>query len=204
MRLSLDRLVLLLLLALTPVHAIGLSCIKVASALVGRPTHLFNLFQTEICERGCQPTIPHWDLWTRNNSFVPAVRSLMRRMNVPHKEETLLKMGDDVATIIKVQCGPTLGGRHICSDPVTLADFGNCFKRYFFKASIKHIPVLLPMASDAACQEQYNYLQGDELWDVTIPNNMREYASVCNKLEAKSTQEATEETTEETVKHEDL
>lgn len=204
MRLSFDRLVLLLLLALTPVHAIGLSCIKVASALVGRPTHLFNLFQTEICERGCQPTIPHWDLWTRNNSFVPAVRSLMKRMNVPHKEEVLLKMGDDVATIIKDQCGPMLGGRHICSDPVTLADFGNCFKRYFFKASIKHIPILLPMASDTACQEQYKYLQGNELWDVTIPNNMREYASVCKELEAKSTQEATEETTRESVKHEDL
>ncbi|CEJ56983.1 hypothetical protein PMG11_05693 [Penicillium brasilianum] len=204
MRLSLDRLLLLLFLALTPANAIGLSCIKVASALVGRPSHLFDLFQTEICERGCQPTIPHWDLWTRNNSFVPAVRSLMKRMNVPHKEEALLKMGDDVATIIKDQCGPMLGGRHICSDPVTLADFGNCFKRYFFKASLKHIPILLPMASDAACKEQYQYLQGDELWDVTIPNNMREYASVCNQLESESESMPRQEVEEEEVKHEDL
>ncbi|KAJ5114853.1 hypothetical protein NUU61_000612 [Penicillium alfredii] len=182
MRLFLDRLLLLFVL-LSPAAAIGASCIKVVSALVGRPTHLFNKFQSEICERGCQPTVPHWDLWTRNNTFVPAVRSLMKRMKVPHQEEALLKMGDDVAVIIKERCGPMLHGRHMCSDGETLAGFGNCFKRNFVKASIKHLPILLPMASEQACQEQYRFLQGDELWERTIPNNMREYASVCDKLE---------------------
>lgn len=183
MRFSIDRLLLLLFL-LHPVIAVGPTCIKVVSALVGRPTHIFNKFQSEICERGCQPTVPHWDLWTRNNSFVPAVRSLMKRMNVPHKEDALLKMGDDVAIIIKDRCGPMLHGRHICADPNTLADFGNCFKRNFVKASIKHLPVLLPMVSEQACKEQYKFLQGDELWERTIPNNMREYASVCDKLDS--------------------
>lgn len=182
MRLLTDHLLFFLLLVLTPVTAIGPTCFKVVAALVGRPGHLFNKFQTEICERGCQPTIPHWDLWTRNNSFVPAVRSLMKRMDVPHKEDALLKMGDDVAIIIKERCAPLLHGRHICSDPDTLADFGNCFKTNFVKASIKHLPVLLPMASEAGCKEQYKFLQGDELWEVTIPNNMREYASVCDTL----------------------
>ncbi|KAJ5712312.1 hypothetical protein N7493_008780 [Penicillium malachiteum] len=182
MRLPVDHLLFILLLLLSPVTAIGPSCFKVVSALVGRPGHLFNKFQSEICERGCQPTIPHWDLWTRNNTFVPAVRSLMKRMNVPHQEEQLLKMGDDVAVIIKDQCAPLLNGQHICSDSSTLADFGNCFKRNFFKASIKHLPILLPMASEAACKEQYRFLQGDELWEQTIPQNMRDYASVCDKL----------------------
>ena len=181
MRLSLDRF-LLLFLFLSPATALGLTCFKLVSALVGRPGHLFNKFQTEICERGCQPTIPHWDLWTRNNSFVPAVRSVMKRMNVPHKEDDLLKMGDDVAVIIKDRCAPLLHGRHICSDPTTLADFGNCFKTNFFKASIKHLPTLIPMASEQACKEQYEFLQRDELWEETIPNNMRDYASVCDKL----------------------
>ncbi|KAJ5692251.1 hypothetical protein N7462_001674 [Penicillium macrosclerotiorum] len=183
MRLSIERLLLLLCLILSPVAAfVSPSCIKVVSALVGRPGHIFKKFQSEICERGCEPTIPHWDLWTRNNSFVPAVRSLMQRMNVPHKEEALLKMGDDVAVIIKEQCAPMLRGHHICSDPETLADFGNCFKRNFFKASLRHLPILLPMASEAACKEQYQFLQGEELWEVTIPNNMREYAGVCDQL----------------------
>ncbi|KAJ5085014.1 hypothetical protein N7532_009785 [Penicillium argentinense] len=172
----------LLFLLLCPALAIGPSCFRVVSALVGRPSHIFNKFQTEICERGCQPTIPHWDLWTRNNSFVPAVQSLMKRMNVPHQEEALLKMGDDVAVIIKRRCAPLLHGRHICSDPNTLADFGNCFKRNFLQASIKHLPILLPMASEAACQEQYRFLQRDELWEETIPQNMRDYASVCDQL----------------------
>lgn len=181
MRLSIDRLFLLFLLVL-PVAAIGPTCIKVASALVSRPGHLFNKFQSEICDRGCQPTVPHWDLWTRNHTFVPAVRSLMKSMNVPNQEEKLLRMGDDVAIIIKDRCGPLLRGRHICSDPKTLADFGNCFKLNFVKASIKHIPTLMAMASEASCREQYRILQGDELWEVTIPNNMREYAAVCDKL----------------------
>jgi hypothetical protein len=35
-----------------------------------------------------------------------AVRSLVQRMNVPHKEEALLKMGDNVALSIKESCGP--------------------------------------------------------------------------------------------------
>lgn len=182
MRLTLDRLVLLLVLLVSPALAVGPSCFKVVSALVGRPGHLFNKFQSEICDKGCQPTIPHWDLWTRNNTFVPAVRSLMTRMNVPHKEEALFKMGDDVAVIIKERCAPLLHGGHICSDPTTLADFGNCFKRNFFKASIKHIPILLPMASEKGCQEQYKFLQGETLWEETIPQNMRDYASVCNQL----------------------
>ncbi|KAJ5469609.1 hypothetical protein N7539_009227 [Penicillium diatomitis] len=208
MHLSLDRILLLLWLTFGSVNALGLSCIKVASALIGRPTHLYNLFQTEICERGCEPTVPHWDLWTRNNSFVPAVRNIMTRMNIPHSENALFKMGDDVAAIIKVQCGPMLGDRHICSDPATLADFGNCFKRYFFKASLKYIPILLPMASDAACKEQYQYLQGNELWDETIPKNMRAYASVCHDLEAESVERQQEPSGEEGSvefeNHEDL
>jgi hypothetical protein len=106
----------------------------------------------------------------------------MKRMNVPHQEEALLKMGDDVAVIIKRRCEPLLHGRHICSDPNTLADFGNCFKRNFLQASIKHLPVLLPMASEQACREQHKFLQQDELWEETIPQNMRDYASVCDKL----------------------
>ncbi|KAJ5124113.1 uncharacterized protein N7515_007938 [Penicillium bovifimosum] len=174
---------LLVFLLFSPVTAIGMSCFRVVSALVGRPTHLFNKFQSEICDAGCQPTIPHWDLWTRNNSFVPAVRHLMQRMNVPHKEEALLKMGDDVALTIKANCAPMLGGGvHICSDEETLAGFGNCFKRNFLKASIKHLPILIPMASDETCREQLEFLQGDELWEVTIPQNMRDYAKVCDTL----------------------
>lgn len=182
MRLPLERLVLLFFLLISPAFAIGPSCFKVVSALVGRPGHLFNKFQSEICDQGCKPIIPHWDLWTRNNTFVPAVRSLMTRMNVPHKEEALFKMGDDVAIIIKERCAPLLHGRHICSDPTTLADFGNCFKRNFFKASIKHIPTLLPMASENGCKEQYKFLQQEQLWEEIIPQNMRDYASVCHNL----------------------
>lgn len=182
MRLAFHHLFLLLFCLLSPAFAVGPTCLKVVTALVGRPSHIFNKFQTEICDRGCQPTIPHWDLWTRNNSFVPAVQSLMKRMNVPHQEEALLKMGDDVAVIIKRRCAPLLHGRHICSDPDTLADFGNCFKRNFLQASIKHLPVLLPMASEQACREQHKFLQQDELWEETIPQNMRDYASVCDKL----------------------
>jgi len=182
MRISLDCLILVLVL-ISPVTAIGISCFKVVSALVGRPTYLFNKFQSEICDSGCQPTVPHWDLWTRNNTFVPAVRSLMHRMNVPHKEDALLKMGDDVASTIKERCGPMLGGGiHICSDAETLAGFGNCFKNNFLKASIKHLPALIPMASDESCKEQLKFLEGDELWEDTIPQNMRDYAKVCDTL----------------------
>ncbi|CAG8025778.1 unnamed protein product [Penicillium olsonii] len=177
MRFSIELLLLSIFLFISPIAAIGTSCFKVVSALVGRPTHLFNKFQSEICDAGCQPTVPHWDLWTRNNTFVPAVRSLMHRMNVPHKEEALLQMGDDVALTIKKSCGPMLGGgTHICSDAETLAGFGNCFKRNFLKASIKHLPTLIPMASEDSCKEQLRFLEGDELWEVTIPQNMRDYA----------------------------
>lgn len=183
MRLFLDRLFLVIVLLFSPVTALGTSCFKVVSALVSRPAHLFGKFQSEICDVGCQPTVPHWDLWTRNNTFVPAVRSLMQRMNVPHKEEALLKMGDDVALKIKESCGPMLGGGvHICSDPETLAGFGNCFKRNFLKASIKHLPTLIPMASEESCKEQLRFLESDELWDTTIPQNMRDYAKVCDTL----------------------
>jgi hypothetical protein len=39
------------------------------------------------------------------------------------------------------------------------------------------------MASEEACKEQYSFLEGDDLWERIIPNNMRDYASVCDQLE---------------------
>lgn len=173
-----------LLSLLFPVSAAwGTSCIKVVVALAGRPSELFDKFQREICDKGCQPTVPHWDLWTRNNTFVPAVHNILKRLHVPRQEETMIELGDDVATIIKVRCGASLGDRHICADPETLAGFGNCFKRNFVKAAFAHLPKLLPMASEEVCREQLRYLQDDHLWDYIIPQNMRDYAAVCQDLE---------------------
>ncbi|KAL3475071.1 hypothetical protein BJX99DRAFT_230508 [Aspergillus californicus] len=157
-------------------------CIQVVTALASRPNELFEKFQREICDRGCQPTVPHWDLWTRNNTFVPAVRSVMQQMNAPKQEEAMLKLGDDAADIIKRRCGPKLEGRDICADSEILAAFGNCFKKNFVKAALTNLPTLLPMASEPVCRKQLQYLKSDELWEETIPNNMREYAKVCKQL----------------------
>ncbi|KAL4743482.1 ABC1 family-domain-containing protein [Aspergillus similis] len=129
------------------------TCIRVVTALAARPNDLFNKFQREICDQGCQPTVPHWDLWTRNNTFVPAVRSLMQTLNAPKQEEAMLKLGDDAADIIKRQCGPKLEGRDICADSHTLAAFGNCFKTNFLKAAIANLPALLPMVSEPVCRK---------------------------------------------------
>ncbi|KAL5049979.1 hypothetical protein BDW71DRAFT_140397 [Aspergillus fruticulosus] len=178
------RVILSLLLLLLPFTTAIFSptCIRVVTALAARPNDLFNKFQREICDQGCQPTVPHWDLWTRNNTFVPAVRSLMQILNAPKQEEAMLKLGDDAADIIKRQCGPKLQGRDICADPNTLTAFGNCFKTKFLKAAIANLPTLLPMVSEPVCRKQLEYLESDELWEEIIPNNMREYAKVCKQL----------------------
>ncbi|KAL4970145.1 uncharacterized protein BDV14DRAFT_164446 [Aspergillus stella-maris] len=157
-------------------------CIKVVTALAARPNDLFNKFQREICDRGCQPTVPHWDLWTRNNTFLPAVRSVMQTLNAPKSEEAMIKLGDDAAHIIKQQCGPKLEGRDICSDSHILAAFGHCFKKYFVKTALTNLPTLLPIVSEPVCRKQLEYLESDELWEEIIPNNMREYAKVCKSL----------------------
>ncbi|KAL4778322.1 hypothetical protein BJX76DRAFT_343523 [Aspergillus varians] len=157
-------------------------CIKVITALTARPADLFNKFQSEICAQGCQPTVPHWDLWTRNNTFIPAVRSVMKTLNAPKQEEAMVKLGDDVANIIKQRCGPNLQGRDICADSHILAAFGNCFKKNFVKAVIGNLAALLPMASEPVCRKQLEYLESNELWEEIIPNNMREYAKVCKQL----------------------
>ncbi|RDW86290.1 uncharacterized protein DSM5745_02932 [Aspergillus mulundensis] len=178
------RFILSLLLLLFPLTTAKFSptCIKVVTALAARPNDLFNKFQREICDQGCQPTVPHWDLWTRNNTFVPAVRSVMQTLNAPKQEEAMLKLGDEAADIIKRQCGPKLEGRDICADSHILAAFGNCFKKNFVKTAIVNLPKLLPMASEPVCRKQLEYLESDELWDEIIPNNMREYAKVCRQL----------------------
>ncbi|KAL4918585.1 hypothetical protein BDW62DRAFT_200709 [Aspergillus aurantiobrunneus] len=164
-------------------------CIKVVTALTARPNELFNKFQREICDRGCQPTVPHWDLWTRNNTFVPAVRSMMETLNAPKQEEAMLKLGDDAADIIKRRCGPKLAGRDICADSHIMAAFGNCFKRNFVRAVIANLPTLLPMASEPVCRKQLEYLESDELWEEIIPSNMRDYAKVCKQLPYEPTME---------------
>ncbi|KAL2831092.1 hypothetical protein BDW59DRAFT_140375 [Aspergillus cavernicola] len=158
------------------------TCIKVVTALASRPNDLFDKFQREICDQGCQPTVPHWDLWTRNNTFLPALRSVMQQLNSPKQEQAMLKLGDDVADIIKQRCGPKLQGRDICADAEILAAFGNCFKKNFVRAALANLPTLLPMASEPVCRKQLEYLKSDELWEEIIPNNMREYAKVCKQL----------------------
>lgn len=178
---SLSLLLLSLLLPLASARA-GPTCLKVITVLVSRPGDIFDKFQREICDRGCQPTIPHWDLWARNNTFVPAVQNLMKRLDIPRQEEALIKLGDEAADIIKSRCGPALEGSHICADGEKLAGFGNCFKKNFFKSALMNLPVLMPMASEKACQEQYEYLKDDHLWEEIIPNNMREYAEACRSL----------------------
>jgi hypothetical protein len=164
-------------------------CIKVVTSLAARPNDLFEKFQREICDQGCQPTVPHWDLWTRNHTFVPAVRSVMQQLNAPKQEEAMLKLGDEVADIIKRRCGPKLQGRDICADSEVLAAFGNCFKKNFVKGALANLPVLLPMASEAVCRKQLEYLKSDELWEEIIPNNMRDYAKVCKQLSYESVME---------------
>ncbi|KAB8237041.1 ABC1 kinase family protein [Aspergillus alliaceus] len=171
-------LILLLLLNIARASAkINTSCVKVVTALAGRPSDLFDKFQQHICDRGCRPTVPHWDLWTRDNSFLPAVRSVMKRLDAPRQEEAMIKLGDDVADIIKRRCGPMLHGGDLCSDSETLAGFGNCFKKSFVRAALMNLPTLLPMVSEEVCREQYEYLKTDQLWEEIIPNNMKEYAS---------------------------
>ncbi|KJK67762.1 WD domain G-beta repeat [Aspergillus parasiticus SU-1] len=161
---------------------INTSCLKVVTALAARPGDLFAKFQEHICDQGCRPTVPHWDLWTRNNSFLPAVRSVTKRLEAPRHEEAMIKLGDDAADIIKRRCGPLLHGGDLCSDSETLAGFGNCFKTNFVRAAIMNLPTLLPMVSEEVCREQYEYLKTDRLWEEIIPNNMKEYASVCQTL----------------------
>ncbi|KAL4906760.1 hypothetical protein BDW74DRAFT_127187 [Aspergillus multicolor] len=178
------RLLISLLIFLIPFTTAKFSpmCIKVVTALTARPNDLFDKFQREVCDQGCQPTVPHWDLWTRNNTFVPAVRSVMQTLNAPKQEEAMLKLGDEAADIIKRQCGPKLEGRDICADAHILAAFGNCFKKNFVKTAIVNLPKLLPMASEPVCRRQLEYLESDELWEEIIPNNMREYAKVCKQM----------------------
>ncbi|GLA76935.1 hypothetical protein AtubIFM55763_008813 [Aspergillus tubingensis] len=157
-------------------------CIRVLTTLTGRPNDIFTKFQREVCDKGCQPTVPHWDLWTRNNTFLPAVRSLMEHVDNPRQEEAMVRLGDDVADVIKRQCGPLLQGRDICSDDETLAAFGTCFKKGFVRAALSNLPTLLPLAREEVCREQLEWLKKDELWEVIIPGKMREYAGVCRGL----------------------
>ncbi|KAE8415109.1 hypothetical protein BDV36DRAFT_228465 [Aspergillus pseudocaelatus] len=187
---------------------INTSCLKVVTALAARPGDLFAKFQEHICDQGCRPTVPHWDLWTRNNSFLPAVRSVTKRLEAPRHEEAMIKLGDDAAEIIKRRCGPMLHGNDLCSDSETLANFGNCFKTNFVRAAIMNLPTLLPMVSEEVCREQYEYLKTDRLWEEIIPNNMRDYASVCQTLgdgvaEAEE-QEGEEEELDHGIVHEEL
>ncbi|KAE8379208.1 hypothetical protein BDV26DRAFT_259979 [Aspergillus bertholletiae] len=161
---------------------INTSCLKVVTALAARPGDLFAKFQEHVCDAGCRPTVPHWDLWTRNNTFLPAVRGVTKRLDAPRHEEAMIKLGDEAADRIKRRCGPLLHGGDLCSDSETLAGFGNCFKTNFVRTAIMNLPTLLPMVSEEVCREQYEYLKTDTLWEEIIPNNMREYASVCQSL----------------------
>ncbi|KAE8148786.1 hypothetical protein BDV25DRAFT_141432 [Aspergillus avenaceus] len=167
---------------ITIATAINTSCFKVITALAGRPSDLYNKFQQHICDQGCRPTVPHWDLWTRNNTFLPAVRSIMARLDAPRQEAALLKLGDDAADIIKRRCGPMLHGGHLCADAEMLAGFGNCFKKNFVRAALMNLPTLLPMVSEDVCREQLAYLETDQLWEEIIPENMQAYARDCQGL----------------------
>ncbi|PYH47851.1 uncharacterized protein BP01DRAFT_335473 [Aspergillus saccharolyticus JOP 1030-1] len=173
-----------MMLAISPITAtFSATCLKAIVALTSRPHAILEHFQHEVCDQGCRPTLSHWDLWTRNHTFVPAVRSLLVGADQPaQQEEAMKRLGDEVAALIKRQCGPILGGRDVCADRNTLAAFGTCFQKSFVRVALAYWPQLLPLASEPICRAQYEWVQQSRLWEEIIPGKMREYAGVCQQL----------------------
>lgn len=172
------------------------SCLRAVSALTSRPGEVFDMYQREICDRGCRPTVSHWDLWTRNHTYVPAVRSVTRALQIPDHEEKLIRVGDDAAVMIRENCGAIIEDKNVCFDGETLAAFGNCFKKEFVKVIMRNIFTLLPLVSEDRCRIQYDFVKDEKLWNEVLPNNMREYAANCANLQEPGEAEIEADSTE--------
>lgn len=155
-------------------------CMKVIGSLDGRFNSLSELYQTEICAKGCEPSVDDWDEWTYEYAFLPFVDNVTKEMGLSQKfHDTWVQLGKDLAANVKRDCTPLLQGTHFCANSDALEQWGKCFKRNFIVLSVTNSLKLIPLITSELCQADYMYLDRDELWEVVLPGYMREYAATC-------------------------
>ncbi|KAL1961810.1 hypothetical protein VTN77DRAFT_1022 [Rasamsonia byssochlamydoides] len=157
-------------------------CTKVLSTLSDRVDSLAQSYQTEICSKGCQPAIDDWDQWTYQHAFLPFVNTVTTEMGLSSRfRETFIQLGEQVAAVVKRDCGPFLKGKHFCAESEALNQWGRCFKRNFVVVAMKNSLKLLPLVTSEICRGEYTYLEKDELWEVVLPGYMKDYARTCKE-----------------------
>ncbi|KAH8810819.1 hypothetical protein F5884DRAFT_260888 [Xylogone sp. PMI_703] len=156
-------------------------CMKAIASLEGRFTSLSKSYQTEICAKGCKPSVDDWDEWTYQHAFLPFVDSVTTEMGLSEKfHNTWVQLGKDLAANVKKDCASLLEDTHFCANPDTLEQWGKCFKRNFLVLSAKNALKVFPLVTSELCKADYMYLTRDHLWQEVLPGYMKEYAATCD------------------------
>lgn len=177
-----------LLLFCFPLIASAESCVSVLMKTIAtRWDSLGSAYQSEICDRGCQPVMSTWDEWTYANAFLPLIDTMAKEMSLSDKfKTTFTRIGQDIATSTKKECSALLApGQHFCTGGSTpqgdkLAQWNNCFKKQAAKQASKNAFTMIRLVSGEICKgSAYKYLSDDELWTQILPEYMRKYADTC-------------------------
>jgi hypothetical protein len=156
---------------------------------------LGSSYQTEICDRGCQPVMSTWDDWTYSNAFLPLIDTMAQEMSLSDKfKSTFTRIGQDIAKSTKSQCSALLApGQHFCTtnggtpEGDKLAEWNRCFKKQAAKEASRNAFTMLKLVSGEICKgSAYKYLSDDELWTQILPEYMRKYSDTCQQPQAQA------------------
>lgn len=184
--LNMQVLLLSLLLLLCTTHiaraALPPACTRILGTLSNRLDSLAHAYQTEVCAKGCQPAVADWEEWTYQHAFLPFVDTVATEMGLSSRfRDTFIQFGEQVAAVVKRDCGPLLQGKHFCAESEALNQWGSCFKKKSAVVALRNSFKLFPLVTSEICKGEYTYLEKDELWEVVLPGYMKEYAATCRK-----------------------
>ncbi|KAF7907365.1 uncharacterized protein EAF01_004952 [Botrytis porri] len=103
-------------------------------------------------------------------------------MGIPQHALTIKRLANAVAKSVKKECAQALGKKHLCEDPKTLNNFGQCLKAQLLPVVMSYIGELMPLVTEPMCKKEFSYLQKSTLWEQLIPSYFDAYAKVCTKL----------------------
>jgi hypothetical protein len=152
--------------------------------LGSKPDRIFTKFQKQICDKGCNPTIAHYDKWAKKNAVIPIIGKVMKEFGVVPPQKQTIDLAEEVAQTIKKKCASRLGGGgNLCEEPIVFSEFGNYIESNVMPAVMNYIGELMPFVAEPMCQKEKAYLEKPDLSEKVIASYLDKYARIGQKLQ---------------------
>ncbi|RAL13935.1 uncharacterized protein BO97DRAFT_477054 [Aspergillus homomorphus CBS 101889] len=149
------------------------------------PSHLDTfptLFQNHICSQGCKPTMTDFKQFLSQGIITQIITAAIQQMGLQQFSSLADPIAEDATSKIEQKCmsGNTTG-KNLCDDGKSLAALVDCLKTNMMPQILADVDQFSIFVTDDMCRKVKEFVQGPELWEITIPGAMDDYAATSLK-----------------------